>query len=97
MSGLIDTVNNAVRFGWARDAAVSARGNTAGSRTQPMTTDPTTGHDDAAILELLHHVIFEMTPEQAAALMADDEPLTAAAHPRTAFHGHDTYFLDKSL
>jgi hypothetical protein len=62
-----------------------------------MPTDPTTAHDDAAFLAILHHVIFEMTPEQAAALMADDEPLTAAAHPRTAFHEHDTCFLDTSL
>jgi hypothetical protein len=62
-----------------------------------MTTDPTTAHDEAAFLALLHHVVFKMTPEQSAALMADDEPITAAAHPRTAFHGHDTCFLDTSL
>jgi hypothetical protein len=49
-----------------------------------------------AFLAILHHVIFEMTPEQAAALMADDEPITAGAHPRTAFHGHDTSSLIKA-
>jgi hypothetical protein len=63
-----------------------------------MTTAQTTAPlDDAAFLVLLHQVMFMMTPEQAAALMADDEPLTTAAHPRTAFHGHDTCFLDTSL
>jgi hypothetical protein len=41
-------------------------------------------HDDAAFMALLHHVVFRMSPEQAAALMADDEQITAAAHPRTA-------------
>jgi hypothetical protein len=48
-----------------------------------MTTDPTTAHDDA-FLAILHHVIFKLSDEQAAALMADDEPFTAAAPPRTA-------------
>jgi hypothetical protein len=76
---------------------MSAAGNTRGSHYGPQTTDLTTSHDDAAFLALLHHVIFEMTPERAAALMADDEPLTAAAHPRTAFHGNETCFLDTSL
>jgi hypothetical protein len=42
---------------------LSAAGNTAGSHHGPMTTDPTTSHDDAAFLAILHHVIFEMTPE----------------------------------
>jgi hypothetical protein len=38
----------------------------------------TTAHEDAAFLALLHHVVFRMTPEQAAALMADDGPSAAA-------------------
>jgi hypothetical protein len=41
-----------------------------------MTTDPTTAPISGAFLLLLHHVVFEMTPEQAAALVADDEPCT---------------------
>jgi hypothetical protein len=45
-----------------------------------MTTDPTTAHDDAAFLAILHHVVFVMTPEQAAALMGDDEPITPPHH-----------------
>jgi hypothetical protein len=36
-----------------------------------MPTDSTAPISDAFMV-LLHHVIFEMTPEQAAALMADD-------------------------
>jgi hypothetical protein len=49
-----------------------------------MTHAPSTAHDDAAFLASLHLVIFEMTPEQAAALMADDELITVAAPQRTA-------------
>jgi hypothetical protein len=61
-----------------------------------MPTDSTAPISDA-FLVLLHHVVFKLSHKQAAALMADDEPITAAAHPRTAFHGHGTCFLDTSL
>jgi hypothetical protein len=36
-----------------------------------MLTDPTTALDDA-FLAVMHHVVFEMSAEQAAELMADD-------------------------
>jgi hypothetical protein len=63
-----------------------------------MTDAPTTAPlDDASFLALLHHVVFRMTPEQAAALMADDELIDATAPLRPAFHGHETCFLDTSL
>jgi len=58
---------------------LSATGNTAVSRIRQMTHDHTNAQYNAAFLALLHHVIFEMTPEQAAALMADDEPITPPA------------------
>jgi hypothetical protein len=76
---------------------LSAAGNTAGSHHGPMTHGPDHRAARCRLPGDPASCCLQDDARAAAALMADDEPISAAAHPRTAFHGHDTCFLDKSL